>query len=213
MGETTDSDSDDTLRALFQRVVDGDLSARNEIVLAAVPVVAAVAATFLRRRDIDNEALAEEMRSEGALSLLRLIDATTIAEGLPRSIIGVMTRRIHRACQAVLDNEPLIGFGHMMAKYRRAGANVGRVRSAACVGEDIDDFAQPGSQHETAVDFAESLGNCCKSPADCLLVDLRIAGKCDAEIAVEFGCSEEAIRQRRKRIEARFEQHSSALSA
>lgn len=194
-----------TLTSAYKRLLSGDARARNELIVAAMPLVALASGRFIER-NFDARYLRDDLESEGYLALCGAVDALRDGRQI-KSIAAYLRYSIKTALRHCVDNDSLVGSGKSTKSNRRQSGLDSK--DATCIPIMDFDKESPAECHE----LYRICELACESERDNEIIKLRSIGLRDKQIGQKLGISQQAVFKSRSRIEDRYDAACQSLGA
>ncbi len=193
---------------VYDRLVNGDESARDEMIQGNMALVVVRVEAYLRQSP-QYAFLRDDLISAGLVGLCEAVDAMQ-KRGRVKSAnpTGYIYTAIDNHLTETVDEESTIVVPHRTQKRAREEDNpivcpraVGAKATESCFSRLST--ADVSAGHE----LKDEIMACCRDDVDVKIVEMRIAGHTDSEIAEAVGLSgHQTISRRRKKIFARLKE-------
>jgi hypothetical protein len=193
---------------LLSRVMAGDQAAREKMVLANLPMVATKVNMFLDNRP-EWGYLFDDLMSEGIIGLVQAVNKMAnpdaddgVAGANPTGLISIY---IYHRLGELIDKEVTM---RIPARTRRRKSAAGKellvpTKESSLTSRytfEIEGLTDPRSM----IEMMDELYGCCETAIERRLIELRIEGRKDDEIAMTLGLPKTTAYMMRRSIYARF---------
>lgn len=163
---------------LYPRVAAGDMNARNEMIEANLPLVTLKADDYILCLP-HIEHLKDEMLGEGQLGLVEAAEFIRLGGVPDENVTGYLRAAIQKKIGYLVDDE-LYTSDRSARRYRNRGDDPPQINK---VPDSDFVLSSLGYDPHKEADLLELIVGCCETDEERAIVDLRIKGYVDAEIA------------------------------
>lgn len=192
----TDLDTKKRNIELLPLVAAGDEAAREEMIVLNMPLVTFKVDAYLSCFP-HLEYLRDDLVSEGNVALVEAVNRCRECGGGAINPIGYLSVAIHKQIGHFVDNE-VFAHGERTTRLRRQqGRDLDRVHKVS-----NSDYVLASLEFDTRKegDLLEAILGCCETDEERAIVDLRIKGYVDEEIASQLEISKTTIFMLRREL-------------
>lgn len=199
-------DCGEAIHEIYLRLLAGDRSQRDVLIIAAQRLVKLAVGRFIER-NYDARYLREDLHSEGTLALIQAVDVLCDGRSAVENVAGYLRLQVKSACRDYFDNDGTVGSGKSTkSNRRRAGLDS---KDKPCVPiSACDDL--PSDERQAVLYRLLSL---CETEEERQIVRLRAERMTDAQIGNTIGLTQQTINRRRQKIECRYDAACHSLGA
>jgi RNA polymerase sigma factor (sigma-70 family) len=204
---------------LYRRIQSGDTTAVERLIEENMGLVVSLADKFIGRNPAF-EYLRDDLIGTGNLALVDRANYFARPHSQVMDIRKYLTTAITRAFRKECDEDSPLGPGHTVQKELRKASQTDELDLSDESGqrnvprrEDVDLDMLSTEDGQRRVDLRDEVESCCTEPLEKQIVELRVEGLSDSEIAERLDVCERTVRGRRRAIETRFNERQFALGA
>lgn len=196
MTTVTDTDTKQRNAELLPFVAAGDQSARDEMVVLNMPLVSFKVDAYLSCFP-HLEYLRDDLVSEGNVALIEAVDRCRSCNGGSINPIGYLSVAIHKQIGHFVDSEIFANPDRTTRFRRQQGKDPERSHKVPNSDFVLSELFQDTRKE---AELLELILDCCESEEERAIVDLRIKGYKDDEIASQLEMSKTAVFMLRREL-------------
>jgi RNA polymerase sigma factor (sigma-70 family) len=194
--------SADDNKRLYPLVVAGDAEAREQMIVNNMPLVVALAESYLKTWPQYSH-IQDDLVANGFLGLVKAVNELGIRKCKttinPTSYIS---RSIRRCFQDTTEYDPLI---HVSRKSKKRPPQTSTKHDMSKV------MLSVRGETRDSIDLRDAIDSCCESPLDRELIALREIGYTSQDVAKIKGIPDRTVRYRLQAIRNRFDAKTKEL--
>lgn len=193
---TTEVETKQRNNELFDLVVGGSKVARDEMIVLNMPLVTFKVDAYLSCFP-HLEYLRDDLVGEGNLALVEVMNHIGTGNVKAGNVTGYLSLSIQKRIGQAIDGEMFTTSKHSVRRWRREGENANPLHKVP-----NSDFVLSQLENDTRkeADLLDAILDCCESDEERAIVDLRIKGYKDDEIASQLEISKTTIFMLRRQL-------------